>query len=428
MQDSHPLPDCSPPSVPEDWMTSHLLVLVGGNPLPNAVAALLLTPDGGEVTLLHTARTSDAAKYLERFLQDRGRTAILPTPIHESRPNSIVPGVLAALDGRNRTGLHYTGGTKAMAVHAHTAARQWAEGAGRSLVATYLDARTLRLMRDPQSPETGETSGEAYIALACPLRLEHIAALQGLSVLPDGRRDPILLPVAEALANATGSNPEAWKHWKGWITDELEAKGYRRGRSEWNGEGALAKVELPWPDDPTLSGVVSAMRTTLQLEDTPMLPLSAAKRCGVFVKHKHFCEWLHGKWLEEWTLHAFQSVQEAACLHDVAVSVEPTGLASFEFDVAAMRGYQLYGASCSTGTAKGLLKNKLFEAAVRVRQMGGDEACTALVCCSENPDGIAAEVETLLRQGPRIRVFGRKHLPNLAGHLEQWINSQIGVA
>ncbi len=75
-----------------------------------------------------------------------------------------------------------------------------------------------------------------------------------------------------------------------------------------------------------------------------------------------------------------------------------------------------------------MLKRKLFEADVRARQIGGDEARTAVVCCADPKTVNAVELEVrgdMFLKG-RIRVFGREHLKNLAGHIKKWILEQNG--
>ena len=95
-----------------------------------------------------------------------------------------------------------------------------------------------------------------------------------------------------------------------------------------------------------------------------------------------------------------------------------------DVDVVALRGYQLFAFSCSTGSKKGLLKTKLFEAYIRARQLGGDEGRIALVCCSNDPDGLEYEMRRDVDPEGRIRVFGSKHLADLVTHVGQWIRSQ----
>jgi len=65
---------------------------------------------------------------------------------------------------------------------------------------------------------------------------------------------------------------------------------------------------------------------------------------------------------------------------------------------------------------------KLFEAHLRARQIGGDEARTALVCLSSAPDILEQELQGGLDK--HIRVFGLKDLSNLGECLEQWIKKE----
>jgi hypothetical protein len=89
-------------------------------------------------------------------------------------------------------------------------------------------------------------------------------------------------------------------------------------------------------------------------------------------------------------------------------------------DVAAMRGYQLFAISCTTGTGKSECKSKLFEAVVRARQLGGDEARIGLVSFHKDPGALQQEVERRLLMDGKVRVWGPDQLPQLADYLKQW--------
>jgi len=97
-----------------------------------------------------------------------------------------------------------------------------------------------------------------------------------------------------------------------------------------------------------------------------------------------------------------------------------TNREKFQFDVAFTRGYQLFAISCTTTNNRPLCKSKLFEAYLRARQMGGDEARVALVCCSDDPDSLKAEISGTL-PNKKIEVFGREHLEDLATEITKWI-------
>jgi len=145
-------------------------------------------------------------------------------------------------------------------------------------------------------------------------------------------------------------------------------------------------------------------------------------------------KWLQGKWLEAVTLRALLDRQQALDLHDVGANLEPRrkhddgSVTKFEFDVAATRGYQLFAFSCYAGDWEAKAQRKLFEACVRARQMGGDEACVALICCADD----TAAVEAAARDAfgvpddgsePRIKVFGRADLVALPARLDSWIRA-----
>jgi hypothetical protein len=94
-----------------------------------------------------------------------------------------------------------------------------------------------------------------------------------------------------------------------------------------------------------------------------------------------------------------------------------------EFDVVALRGYQLFFFSCATTAERKKLKSKLFEATIRARQIGGDEACVALVCLKTDPT-LEAEAQQALGSEGRIKVFHGAHQDNLQTHISNWIKQQ----
>ncbi len=98
----------------------------------------------------------------------------------------------------------------------------------------------------------------------------------------------------------------------------------------------------------------------------------------------------------------------------------------FEFDVFAIKGYQLFGLSCTTSDDKDLIKLKLMEAFVRVRQMGGDEARVGLVVSSWNPTEMSQFKNNLKEswksESNQIEVFGKDDIKDLSEKLKIWFN------
>jgi hypothetical protein len=148
-----------------------------------------------------------------------------------------------------------------------------------------------------------------------------------------------------------------------------------------------------------------------------------------------FCEWIDGKWLEHCVLEILHGLSPHLSLHSCAQNIVPKEVI-FDLDVVAIRGYQLFAFSCSTDTdqsrdgSKGdrsRIKKKLFEAYIRARQLGGDEACVALISCSKDPESLEEEMRRDYDLEGRIRVFGRKHFNDLSSNICKWIQSQSGV-
>ena len=85
-----------------------------------------------------------------------------------------------------------------------------------------------------------------------------------------------------------------------------------------------------------------------------------------------------------------------------------------------MRGYQLHVLSCYSGSNKSRAKLKLFESIARARQLGGEAARAALVCCYDSPEWLQAEAGEVFDNPNQFKVFGRKHLLRLGDYLAQW--------
>lgn len=405
----------------EPYKSDHLILLVGGNPLPNAVATELLINEGGTITLLHSQVTASIAQKLRNWLVKKPRlNSIVVTfkQIDERSSKQIFEGVTAQLKRveAESVGLHYTGGTKTMAVHAYRAVEQWAQNKP-SPIYSYLDAQTLSLVID-SDPSPILLRGKVKLTFDDLLELH---GWQKKSVTTE----PILPQFADAMLKLYShqADVEYWNKWKG---NELHAN-CKKANANWKSNTELEKITLKWPKAPELAYVVEALQTELQQNEVGLDLKSATKASGLH-KAQEFCKQLDGGyWLETCVLQALQKISESHSLHDICMNIHvPLGnnKDDFEFDVVAMGGYQLYGFSCCTDDARGLLKHKLFEAYVRAQQLGGDEARAALVCSIDDPNGLEREMRRDI--SPHIKVFGRQHLANLSAELARWINPISG--
>jgi len=406
----------------EEFKVEHLILLVGGNPLPNAVAGKLLVKPGGTITLIHSDGTADVAKRLRAwFEKHQVAQDVQLKEVKEADPTSIFQGVQECLNKAElqTVGLNYTGGTKVMSVHAYRAVEQWILKRGITAVFSYLNARTLEMVFDPVNSQ--DVKQRIYVGRELQLKVDDLLALHGWTLKHNPTQIALLPATARALAKAC-SNNDGFRKWSEWIDREFLPKCRRSDKEDWKSKTELMSVSLAMPAHSSLDEVVKELRSELNMAEGDLGLVHEA----FGNEPKEFCKWLYGKWLEHHVLYILNNLSASLYLHECAQNVVPNEV-EFDVDVVALRGYQLFAFSCSTDTKKGLLKLKLFEAYVRARQLGGDEARVALVCCSNNPEGLEHEMRRDVDPEGRIRVFGRKHLDKLDEHLATWIRSQIGA-
>jgi hypothetical protein len=407
-----------------EYRVGHLLLLIGSNPLPNAVAGRLLAVQGGTVSLICSGNSFEVAGRLQRWLKGHGLSPRCPRRVEESDPASIFQVTCDELKivDAERIGLSYTGGTKAMSVHAYRAVEHWVraqqrQGKNIESVFSYLNPRRLEMVFDPADPASGERGRTRPVMGAVRLCLTDMLELHGWTLKNDPNSRPVLPASASALAKICASE-DSFKEWRRWAHDELRAKCRKPDKDEWKGRSNLPQ-SLDFPTDPSLQEIVQSLKSESEspADDLPL------KQPAFKNDAKHFCEWLDGKWLEHHVLNTLDCVADNLGLHQQQQNII-TNEVEFDVDVIAIHGYQLFAFSCSTDSGKGLLKSKLFEAFIRARQLGGDEARVALVCCSKNPETLEQETRRDVDPEGRIHVFGCDHLADLAAHLKQWIQKQ----
>jgi hypothetical protein len=145
------------------------------------------------------------------------------------------------------------------------------------------------------------------------------------------------------------------------------------------------------------------------------------KECG-FKDATEVAGWLDGQWLEHYVMQFIEDPKADYGLQDFTRGLEPRSPFRFEVDVAAMRGYQLHVISCYSGGRRKDAKLKLFEAAARAQQLGGEAARAALVWFDDDPT-LEQEVGEYWDLKQRIKVFGRYELQDLGKHLREWFAS-----
>jgi hypothetical protein len=392
-------------TIPAKYQSNHLFLLVGTNPLPNYVAALLLSQIDATVHLLYSdgsdggPSTLRFAEFLDESLKmRRPDLTIRQYGIHEASEGEIRRKMRSirnreSIDGR--VGLNYTGGTKAMAIHAYRMLAEEFPDADFS----YLDARRLAVFIDGVSTPypVGQTLQVSF---------SELAALHGYE-MNEIRAEPMYEPLFRALAE-THSTEQGHQQWQEWYRSDLQ------------------KEELP--DPATYPALVPVRQAMELLCDGPATSEKIAQAMG-FNRLISCSKWFIGDWLEELALAAVIQVASFCNIHKYGIGLKPTPSGvldfkqrkEFDLDVAALTGYQLFAISCIDSKNKGgETKKHLFEAYVRARQLGGDEARVALVCCVSTPEVLQQEIEREWHAEGQVRVFGRNHLTRLAEYFHDW--------
>lgn len=388
----------------EAYQSDHLFLLVGTNPLPNYVAALLLAKDKGTIHFLHSTGTRGTGPVAERLqaivARQRPQVSVYLHEINEADGLRIVQkssGFLDDIEEQATVGLHYTGGTKSMAVHTYRAI----EARFPYATFSYLDARTLSLIIDGRE---GRPTKPIPVGRVCEVTLNELLALHGYPSPDDLRREPFQPNLCRVLAQIH-SAPMAFQQWRDWMTqDKFQA--------------------LPDPARyPALQDAVHAFDALCGGQATSEL---VAQRLG-WTNLVSCSKWLLGDWLEEYSLWAIQQAAQAGQCGDYGINLEmknPQGR-QFQFDAAAMRGYRLFAFSCLASKEREKCEEHLLEAYIRARQIGGDEACVALVCCYHDPNGLRHEIEETWFTEGRVEVFGMTDLPDPPTRVQEWFETPI---
>jgi hypothetical protein len=329
--------------------TEPLVLLVGSNPLPNYLAATTLQPR--RVLLLFTPDTRDPKDRLTHAL--RTRLEITDVDAWE-----IVDG-MNALAVRERcaglltgTHLNYTGGTKVMAAHVRMAFR---DQGGTDDRASYVDEREGILRTDDPRVRLRPLVTDR-------LDLEALLILHGLERGGKSARSAATDPTAndaDVTASACVATPSIARDLFARFSDE---QGKRLKPAALKGD----------PFKPEASG----------------LSLSQSVIPGEKWSNRQVDPWVdffRGIWLEPWVAAKVRAVVGASATVDVGLELTRDGRA-LELDIVVIRGHRLYLLSCTTDSTLKMCKSKLFEAALRARQVGGDLARCALVSMLDGGD------------------------------------------
>ncbi len=361
-----------------------LILLVGSNPLPNCLVARALQPE--RIALVYTKETEGAMKRLLHVLKDKFDFLDPPPFVEDATCAETVEKVIRQLVKEpERVHLNYTGGTKVMAAHARMA---FQEGGGSKRNASYLDEgikeQKPRLRFDDGTSEAlSEFEG---LAVSFP----EILKLHGMEYKPRTPKDPAPKPEdAEKILAAVLKRPD--------LAEKLDKEKKRLEK--------LKKLQKS-VEDPFLP---EKFGLSLSL---PQVPIEGMKKKCLIQWYK----FIGGEWLEEWVTNQIK-VMELNPKPDITTGINIINKKNFEVDVAVLRFHRTYFISCTTSKEKSLCKSKMFEIAVRSRQLGGDLARSALVCMADGKDvdALRTDIDDVWDASNTPRIFGLSDIRSWAG-------------
>lgn len=348
-----------------------LILIVGSNPLPNMLALRML--GARDVRFVYTRATEPVKQRLQNVTGVVG----IDRPLSSSSTAALIRGCLTQED-KQGSHLHYTGGTKAMAVHIHHA---WS---GSSKDASYLadDLDSLVFDDGYRDPLDVEVS------------VPDLAALHGVELRqPRAAATTALLAAARVIAHAVCARPA------------LAVELYARVSPQGSDSDERALRDAPFGAGHELGGAL------IDLPE-PVIPGPGWTRQQL----KPWWRLLRGDWLEE-LVAVWMRAAASPPLTALTTGLKGTlGGRLFEIDVVGMRNHRLFVVSCTTDGDPSMCKLKLFEATVRARQLGGDLARSALVSLLP-PDGVAQV------QGDVRETWGALNTPRVFGlaNLREWV-------
>jgi len=198
--------------------SDHLFLFVGTNPLPNWVAARLLTQPGAKVHLICTSDVSEQRRRLQDALQSDPNHPLTVDwrETDGADERKIYDAVRSLAEEIKKTsngsvGLNYTGGTKMMSVHAHHALRD-VFPRERQPIFSYLNAGDMELKFDSAS---GQQPVSVSSCKKICLKAEELFSLHGdlkkSSLEKDVKGEIAALGLAVIHSHEAGQ--DVWKKW-----------------------------------------------------------------------------------------------------------------------------------------------------------------------------------------------------------------------
>jgi len=442
------------------------IVLIGSNTLPCYVAIYVLKPK--KVWLICSPETYNRAVNLKQLLieqfPDLKKDDVQIREVQNAYDEQEICDVIQNLKEIDKvnlkeTGLHYTGGTKRMAVYAYQA---WKKENPKKHYATYLDPRTVELKFDGLQ-DGFDLSFEPQISIDTLLKLHGVqkkdpekgkvnekrlewakAILKDIQNEESEKIKTELFPYCKNLKQKyqlinhnNNINLRAFKDKSTYVDFSLEIN-FDNLTISYQPKTKLMKLNKL-----ELSDFWSHLKDTLSESNTNSInfeeiikiiaPTLTSKKDKQKMKEVTY-KWLEGAWLEDYVVSILLDIAKEYNINSDSIhsSFEIERIIKkdekekeFEMDVVFIRGHIPYVISCTTDN-KQYCKPKLFEVQSRAALLGGDHARFGLVCFADEKltQSLKSELHKNWDEVVRYEVFGLEDLKypeHFKKKLKDWI-------
>lgn len=406
----------------------NLILLVGTNPLPNyVVAKYFLTHNQNlkRIWLVYSELNDEIGQSSTQELADNIITVLQKefnkvldyrtvglkniSSAQQISSDLEIKLIRQLLEGSKTVHLNYTGGTKAMAVHAYRYIEKTAGSSDTSF--SYLDARDFKLKFDSTDLVSEDLKETINLSLA---NLMDLHGYEKFDKSNAGRLDALTFYAKPLMEISKLINAGLVDEFIDWTNKFLRPifytdKGFIDGKNKWLEHNKLkekgkneyfAKEIEDFKENfsaKTRAEFIQVLEAFEHIEGSLLTDTGQIWVPGPEVNNNGFIgivstiikNFLGGKWLELYVeAIILRRLSNDSTLKDKSIPVASnweivsksgSGDNCFELDVIVINGYQICGISCTTDYSKSKCKEKGFEILHRVNQIGGDEAKAILI-------------------------------------------------
>jgi len=404
---------------------THLILLIGTNPLPNYVVARYFLEKLKTISLVYTEQTAGIAQHLIELLQKE------KPALHFNYCDLTAPGDADQIRHEIRKKiplkfgepfhLNYTGGTKNMSVQSYLALFvAYADIKTGNSSFSYLDAEDFTLKYDD-----GLTSSVKDLRPKINIAFDDLLALHDCKSEAAGSKPNWEAANQEMQEFIVSEKQKLLHDFIAWKNAKIRKLFYFDNKLRL--PARVTKQEVGWEDSPEksakpplqklLDAFPPAQAWQFDAGEALIIPDSKAdfkNGDGDFVKG---VKYLDGDWLEYYVQNALERKNREThgrfqILRNHHIKKGKAGK-DFEIDLLLLYGYQLCGISITTA-GEGHSKSKAFEILHRSQQIGGDEARSVLV--TTQPYDVVQKMADDLkmdigRDKPQLLILGAGDLP-----------------